>query len=366
MAKVADKKSTKKKNEEVVAKTSVVKNALADAFYKKWGHMFSKIPDRTENLFRTGIPSLDATLGGGLPRGQMIHIYGNEGAGKSTLAQQIAASALKQGERYLYIDPENTMHSIYGNQLGLDVNDPRCYVGKDGNDNAETTLDFLEEAIRNDLYNIIIIDTVAAFCSMKTKERSNEEDEIGVKARMITKALEKLNNAIVHHDVILIWVNQLRANISKGPQARNYTTPGGKALPFYCNVAMHIARSGSIKEGASEDATTIGQTVMVRIDKNKIAAPMRRCELSLIYGEGFRRDMDLIKTAIEEGIIKVSGSWYSMGEISLGQGIKGTLDYASKNPGFLDELEKQVYANNDSESGSTSNSDEVAKAAKSE
>ena len=348
------------KKEDKAVKTSISKGqdaaklAVQESVLQKYDYLFSQIPDRKANLFSTGIPSLDHALGGGLPRGQFVHLYGKQGAGKSTLAQHLAAEALKEQARYCYIDPENTIDKTLASKLGLSITDPRSYIHK--YPNAEVVLDAVEEFVKTGIYSIIIFDTIAALASRKILESSNEDDNIGIKSRMMSKACEKLNHAIVQNDCIILFVNQLRANISPMPNAPKTTTPGGETIKFYANINIGMSQLKRIVDPTTD--VVIGQEVIVKIEKNKIAAPHKEVILSLIYGDGFRKDYDLINSAINEGIVNQAGSWFKYNGESIGQGMRGMLDYASKQPQWLDELETKLYGNIESEvSGSNSEQD---------
>lgn len=335
----------KKKNSEAIVPQSmqesanpsdVLRDQLEKVVLKDYAHLFTTMPDRRKNLFKLDIPGLNFILGGGLPRGQIVHIYGPESAGKTTLAMHIMASIQRQGGRVYCLDSENSMDSNAATPIGVKVEDVRYLKDMP---NGETALDIGEKAIRANLCDCIIYDSVAALSPAKVIEDSNLDRHIGNKALMLSVALEKLNNATVNSNAIIVFVNQLRANISKMPQARPWITAGGKALPYYANVGLHVTRFGAIKEGEK----IIGQQVKVRVEKNKIAPPMKEVILNLIYGQGFRRDMDLILSGVDAKIIEKKGSWYTYQGTSLGQGLPGAVDYAKDHPEFLDELEDKLY-----------------------
>ncbi len=326
----------RKKKEETVI--SAAENAIEEALFKEYKDLFSKIPDRRANLLKIGIPGFDHILGGGLPRGQMIHVYGKEGSGKSTLAQHVCGAVRREKRRYYFVDPENSIDSTLANTLGLDVEDYRSYTNKIPS--AEYVLDAVEKFVRAGTYGAIIFDTVAALTSAKTLASSNEKDDIGIKARMMSKAIEKLNNAAVNNDTIILFVNQLRANIQVGPH-KPFTTPGGMAVKFFPNINILTTYIGPIKDGERQ----IGQQVKIKVEKNKVAAPFQETTCNLIYGYGFRRDMDLILNAQEQGFVDLAGSWYSYKGTKLGQGLKSVVHYAKENPSFLDDLEQQLYGN---------------------
>jgi recombination protein RecA len=295
------------------------------------------IPDRREDLFKLHIPSLNHALAGGLPRGQMVHLYGPEGCGKSTLALHIAADIQKQGGRVLYADVENSLDRNYALHIGVD---PTRLRYQRRMSSGEAMLDFVEKGVRGGIYSLIVIDSVASLLPAAIGEANNEQMFIGAQARMMAQALMKLNNACINSNSIILWVNQQRANIQTGYGVRPFTTPGGKALPFYTNVALYMQRIGQVKEGE----TIIGQQVRIKVEKNKIGPPMRQAECYLIYGEGIRKDWDLIVTAREKGIITQKGAgWMEYNGTKVGQGLKAVVEYGHEHPEFLTELEQKLY-----------------------
>lgn len=315
--------------------------SIRNQLKQEYAEMFEPIPDRTTNLLKIGIPSIDHLLGGGLPRGQMVHIYGGEGVGKTSLALQIAASTLSQGSTVYYGDLENSLDKKYASQLkaledqGLDYGRKQL--------SGERSLDMIEKGVRNNAWDMVIIDSVTALAPQAVINGSNEDKFVAEQARMLSQALMKLNLAAVNSDTIIVWINQLRSNIQTFGKGKPYTTTGGKALPFYANINLFLQRIGSITIGSGENQKIIGQEVKIRVDKNKIASPMQEVVGNLIYGEGYPKSWDLVSTAINEKIIKVSGSWYQLDGTNIGQGITSVIEKAKNEPAFLDDLEARIY-----------------------
>jgi|GEM_PF-1789501 recombination protein RecA len=324
------------RNKSNVVSSDAMRDQLEKSVLKEYAHLFSTMPDRRDNLFKLDIPGFNYILGGGLPRGQIIHIYGPEGTGKTTLAMHIMASIQKQGGRVYCLDSENSMDCNVAKNIGVNVDEVRYLKEMP---NGETALDIGEKAIRANLCDCLIFDSVAALVPEAVKEGSNLDKHIGDKARMISQGLDKLNNATVNSNAVIVFVNQLRANISKMPNARQWITPGGKALPFYANVNIHVSRVAPLKEGEK----VIGQQVKLKVEKNKIAPPMREVICNLIFGQGFRKDMDLILSAKDAGIIKQKGSWIEYNGESIGQGLNSAVEYAKTHENFLQELEDKLY-----------------------
>lgn len=315
--------------------------AMRNKLKEDYAEMFEAIPDRTKNLFKIGIASLDKLLGGGLPRGQMVHIYAPEGAGKTSLALAIAGSILRQGGSVYYYDTENTLHSKYASQLADLENQGLDYGRKSLS--GERSLDMIEKGVRANVWDVVIVDTVTTLIPAAVLESSNEDKHIADQARMMSIALGKLNQAAVNSDTIIIWVNQLRANIQTFGHGKAYTTTSGKALPFYANINLYMQRVGPVELGSGENKQIIGQEVKVRIEKNKIAAPYQEAICTLIYGEGYTREWDLVNTAIKKGIITASGSWYAVNGENIAQGLPKVIEYMKANPNKLNEIEAALY-----------------------
>jgi recombination protein RecA len=320
------------------SQTDEINDQLEATIFKGYEEFFEAVPDRRKNLFKLDIPSFNHVMGGGLPRGQMVHLYGPEGTGKSTLALHMVASVQASGGRVLFIDQENALETSYAKALGVNVDPPYLkYMRK--NPNGEVVLDIIEKAVRSGLYALIVVDSVATLAPANVLEASNQEVFVAAQARMLTQGLMKLNHAAVNSDTIILWVNQQRSNISKMPNARQFTTPGGKALPFYANINILIQRFGPIKEGEQ----IIGQQAKIKVEKNKIAAPMREVLCNMIYGYGFRKDLDLIISAKDAEMIQQKGSWFEYNGIKLGQGLNSVVEYAKAHEEFLKELEDRLY-----------------------
>jgi recombination protein RecA len=317
-----------------------LRDELEKAVLKDYAHLFTVMPDRRENLFKVNIPGLNYILGGGFPRGQIIHIYGPEGSGKTTLALHIMASIQEQGGKVYALDTENSMTSTAAEAVGVRYKDVRYLKNMP---DGETALDIGEIAIRANLCDCLVYDSIAALSPKTVIDDSNKQRHIGNKALMLSVALEKLNNATVNSDAVIVFVNQLRANISKMPNARQWITAGGKALPYYANIGILVTRRGAI----TEKDKVIGQQVSLKVEKNKIAPPMKEVICNLIYGQGFRRDLDLIISAKDAGIIVQKGSWFEYNGESIGQGLEAVSEWAKAHEGFLDELEEKLYGNKD-------------------
>jgi recombination protein RecA len=292
----------------------------------------SQAPDRMANAYKTPFYSLNKAMNGGVPRGQIIHLYGQENSGKSTLALQFLADVQKQGGSTAYEDIENSVDLIYAQKLGVDVKKWAYYRDFP---NGEVALDAVEKLSRAGI-SLVALDSIATLCSKELLEAEAGTRFVGLDARMITPALKKLMQAIIHSDSIILLVNQLRANIqpmSKTP----WITPGGNALRFNANIGWFLQRTEWIKDGEE----TIGQLVKIKIMKSKVSAPQQEVLLPLLFGTGFDRILDLIYSAISAGLMKKDKAAYSYEDLKW-RGIKAVRNYALEHPDFLVRLEAQL------------------------
>lgn len=286
--------------------------------------------------FSTGSLSLDLALGiGGLPRGRVIEIYGPESSGKTTMTLHAVASAQKAGGIAVFIDAEHALDPAYAKALGVDVEN--LIISQP--DNGEQALEVAETFIRSGAVDLVVIDSVAALTPKSELEGDMDQSSVGVQARMMSKALRKITAAINNTKTTVIFINQLREKIGVmfgSPE----TTTGGKALKFYASVRLDIRRIETLKEGGE----AVGNRTRIKVVKNKMAPPFKQAETDIIYGTGFSREGDIIDLGIVHGIIKKSGSWFSLpnGGDQLGQGKENTRKFLKDNPGLTNELEAAI------------------------
>ena len=283
------------------------------------------------DVISTGSIALDNALGiGGLPKGRVIEIYGPESSGKTTLAMHAVAESQKLGGIAAFIDAEHAFDRFYAQKLGVDVEN--LLVSQP--DNGEQALEITENLIRSGAIDIIVIDSVAALTPKSEIEGEMGDSKMGLQARLMSQALRKLTSTISKTATCCIFINQLREKIGimfGSPE----TTTGGNALKFYASIRLDIRKVNQIKE--AEDV--IGNRVKVKVVKNKLAPPFRKAEFDIIYGEGISRIFEIIDLAVENNIIKKSGSWFSYGETKLGQGRDAVKKLLMDNPELADELE---------------------------
>jgi len=282
----------------------------------------------------TGSLALDIALGvGGIPRGRVTEIYGSEASGKTTLAQHIVAQAQKRGGVAAFIDMEHALDPAYAARCGVDVDD--LYIAQP--DTGEQALEIAEALVRSGAVDVVVIDSVAALVPRAEIEGDMGDAHMGLQARLMSQALRKLSGAIQQSRTSMVFTNQLRMKI--GVMFGNpETTSGGRALRFYASVRLDMRRIQSIKH----QGEVIGIHTRVRVTKNKVAPPFKTAEFDIMYDEGISRWSDLLDVAVNLGTVDKRGSWYSCGDLSLGQGRMGAQIFLRENPELADEIDAQV------------------------
>ena len=288
------------------------------------------------DVISTGSIALDKALGvGGLPKGRIVEIYGPESSGKTTLAIHAIAECQKNGGIAAIIDAEHAFDQFYAKALGVDV--ANLLISQP--DNGEQALEIADNLIRSGAIDILVIDSVAALTPKAEIEGEMGDSQMGLQARLMSKALRKLTGSINKANTCCIFINQLREKI--GVMFGNpETTTGGNALKFYASVRIDIRRSSAIKNGDS----IIGNRTRVKVVKNKVAPPFQQAEFDIMYGEGISKIGEILDIGVDHEIIKKSGSWYSYGDTKLGQGRDAVKDLLKDNPELTEELEKAVVA----------------------
>jgi recombination protein RecA len=282
----------------------------------------------------SGSIGLDLALGiGGFPKGRIVEIYGPESSGKTTLAIHAIAECQKAGGICAIIDAEHAFDKFYAEALGVDTEN--LLISQP--DHGEQGLEIADNLIRSGAIDLIVIDSVAALTPRAEIEGEMGDSNVGVQARLMSKALRKLTATISKTGCCCIFINQLREKI--GVMFGNpETTTGGNALKFYASVRIDIRRSQQIKDGEN----AIGNRTKVKIVKNKVAPPFRTAEFDIIYGHGISRIGELIDMGVDMGVIKKSGSWFSYNETKLGQGRDAVKQLLDDNPDLMEEIEARV------------------------
>jgi len=286
------------------------------------------------NVIPTGSLSLDIALGvGGIPRGLITEVYGNEGSGKTTLAYHMIAEAQKAGGTAAYIDAEQRMDPTYASAVGIDLDQLLISQPQTG----EQALDIADILVRSGGLDIFIVDSVAALVPKAELEGEMSDSHVGLQARLMSKALRKVAHSIRQSDTVGIFLNQIREKI--GVMFGNpEVTPGGRALKFWSSVRIELRRVESLKKGTE----IFGNRTRAKITKNSVAPPFRQAEFDIIYGRGISKSGDLIDVGTELGIIAKSGAFLSYGENRLGQGRENARQFLDEKSDIAAELEKEI------------------------
>ncbi len=287
-------------------------------------------------VISSGSVTINRALGvGGFPKGRVVEIYGPESSGKTTLTIHAIAECQKAGGIAAFIDAEHAFDQFYAKALGVDVEN--LLISQP--DNGEQALEIADNLIRSGAIDLVVIDSVAALTPKAEIEGEMGDSQMGLQARLMSKALRKLTSSINKANTCCIFINQLREKI--GVMFGNpETTSGGNALKFYSTIRLDIRRSTQIKNGDE----VVGNRTRVKIVKNKVAPPFRLAEFDIMYGKGISKMGEIIDLGVEFEIIKKSGSWYSYGDTKLGQGKDAVKDLLMDNPELSEELEKKVVA----------------------
>ncbi len=281
----------------------------------------------------TGSLSLDLALGGGLPKGRVVEIYGPESSGKTTLTLHAIAEVQKSGGVAAFIDAEHALDPSYAKRIGVDVDNLLLSQP----DNGEQALEIVETLVRSNAVDIIVIDSVAALVPKAEIEGEMGDSHMGLQARLMSQALRKLTGIISRSHVTVIFINQIRMKI--GVMFGNpETTTGGNALKFYASVRMDIRRTSQIKQ----DDVVIGNRTKVKVVKNKIAAPFREAEFDIMYNQGISKSGDVLDLAINHGIVDKAGAWFSYQDNKIGQGREAAKQYLENNPKIMDEVVDKI------------------------
>jgi recombination protein RecA len=282
----------------------------------------------------TGALSLDLALGiGGLPRGRITEIYGPESSGKSTLAMHVVAEAQRNGGVCAYIDAEHAMDPIYARAIGVDVDE--LLISQP--DTGEQALEIADMLVRSGAIDVIVIDSVAALTPRAEIEGEMGDSHVGLQARLMSQALRKITGNLHKTNTIAVFINQLREKIGVmfgSPE----TTPGGRALKFYSSVRLDIRRIESLKDGAE----VVGNRTRVKVVKNKVSPPFRQAEFDIMYGKGISREGSLLDMAVDFGIVKKSGAWFTYDGEQLGQGRENAKTFLSEHPEIMVDVTERV------------------------
>jgi recombination protein RecA len=283
----------------------------------------------------TGALSLDIALGiGGIPRGRVVEIYGNEASGKTTLSLHIAAEAQKKGGVVGFIDAEHALDPQYARKLGVDTDE--ILISQP--DSGEQALEIAEILVRSGALDVVIVDSVAALVPKSELEGDMGDSQMGVQARLMSQAMRKLTGVVSKSKTTLIFINQIRMKIGAMMFGNPETTTGGRALKFYSSIRLDVRRIASITVGQE----IVGARTRVKVVKNKMAPPFKTAEFDLMFGEGISQESCILDLAIDKEIIEKSGSWFSYKQDRLGQGRENVKRFLKENPQITGEIDQKL------------------------
>ena len=341
----SDKKSDAKKDPNAL-KLEAIKNALA-SIKKQYGE--GAIMELGENRaveipkFPSGSLSLDIALGGGIPTGRIIEIFGPESSGKTTLALHAIAEVQKKGGRAAFIDAEHALDPSYAKKIGVDIDNLLIAQPDDG----EQALEITETLVRSGGIDLIVIDSVAALTPRAEIEGTMGDSHMGLQARLMSQALRKLTAIVSKTGCSVIFINQIRMKI--GVMFGNpETTTGGNALKFYASLRLDVRRIDKILEkissGEGTEQEIVGNRTRVKVVKNKVAPPFRQAEFDILYAQGVSKEGDILDLGVKYGIIEKAGAYFRHGEETLGQGREQARIFLKENPKVAVALEKEIRA----------------------
>jgi recombination protein RecA len=293
-----------------------------------------------ENLVTEVIPTgsiaLDLALGvGGLPRGRVIEIYGQESSGKTTLAYHVIAEAQRRGGMAAFIDAEHAVDPIYARNLGVDIDN--LLVSQP--DTGEEALEIMDALARSGALDVIVLDSVAALVPKAEMEGEMGDAHVGIQARLMSQALRKLGGTVSNANTVCIFINQIREKI--GVMFGNpETTPGGRALKFWSSVRLEVRRVDTVKSGTD----AVGARVRVKVVKNKVAPPFKQAEFDVMFGKGISKTGGILDLSVDGGFVSKTGTWFTYNDVRLGQGRENAKNFLEEHPAIMEELESRIRA----------------------
>ena len=294
-------------------------------------------PSLDVDAIPSGSILLDSILGiGGYPKGRIIEIYGPESSGKTTLALTAIAEAQKGGGRAAFVDAEHAIDPVYATRLGVNIDE----LILSQPDNGEQALEIVEMLAKSEAIDLIVVDSVAALVPTAELEGVMGDSNVGLHARLMSKAMRKLAGVLNKSSCSVIFINQLREKVGVMYGNPEVTT-GGRALKFYASIRIDIRKAEAIKEGDS----IVGNTVNIKVVKNKVAPPFKQCKVDLIFGEGFSRNAEILELALQQGLASKSGSWFEVLGERAGQGKEAAKKYLEDNPEVTEVLTSKIYEN---------------------
>ena len=296
-----------------------------------------KLGDRPQvdvDVIPSGSILLDAALGvGGYPKGRIVEIYGPESSGKTTLALHAIAEAQKKGGRAAFVDAEHSIDPLYARNLGVDIDE----LILSQPDSGEQALEIVQMLADSGAIDIIIVDSVAALVPQAELDGTMGDNNVGLQARLMSKAMRKLASVLNNNDCTVIFINQIREKVGViygNPE----TTTGGRALKFFASIRIDIRRSEAIKVGSE----IVGNTDNVKIVKNKVSAPFKNCQIDIIYGKGISKTSEILEMGVQLGLLKKSGSWFEYNGNRFANGKEAAKEYLNNHLDLMNELEQKI------------------------
>ena len=331
-----------KKDKEILEKEKSLRETLAQIEKSYGAGAIMKLGENQKMEIKsisTGSLNLDIALGiGGVPRGRIVEVYGAESSGKTTLALHIIAEAQKEGGIVAFIDAEHALDPVYAKALGVKIDE--LLISQP--DTGGQALEIADMLVRSSAMDVIVVDSVAALVPKAEIDGEMADQQMGLQARLMSKALRKLTGSIAKSNTVMIFINQIREKIggysfTPGPQT---TTSGGRALKFFSSVRMEVKRIGSVKQGEE----IIGNEVSVKVTKNKVAPPFKEARFSVLYGKGISKVGEVLDAATKLDIVAKSGAWFSYGDRKLGQGKINVENLLKEDKELYNKLEAEVLA----------------------
>lgn len=318
------------KDEALDAALKAIEKAYGRGAVMKMGEQ----PHVDVNVIPSGSLLLNQALGvGGYPRGRIVEIYGPESSGKTTLALEAVSEAQKAGGRAAYIDAEHAIDPEYAAHLGVDIDE----LILSQPDSGEQALEIVDMLASSGAIDIIVVDSVAALVPQAELDGVMSDNQVGLQARLMSKGMRKLAGILAKSQCLVIFINQLREKVGV-VYGNPETTTGGRALKFYASIRLDIRRAEAIKNGSE----IVGNSVRVKVVKNKVAPPFKSCTIEIIYGKGISKSGEIVDLGVEYGLLKKSGNWYQLGEDKIGNGKEAAKGYLEANPEALKKLEDEI------------------------
>lgn len=313
-------------------------NRIEKQFGKGAVMRLGESPRQAVDVIPTGSLALDIALGvGGIPRGRITEIYGQESSGKTTIGYHIVAEAQKAGGIAAFIDAEHAVDPIYARNLGVDIDS--LLISQP--DTGEEALEIVDALIRSGAIDVVILDSVAALVPKSEIEGDMGDSHVGLQARLMSQAMRKIGGSLSKSNTAAVFINQVREKI--GVMFGNpETTPGGRALKFWASVRMEVRKVETLKQGSE----MVGSRTRVKIVKNKVAPPFRQAEFDIMFGKGISRSGGILDIGVDIGLISKLGTWFAYGDQRLGQGRENAKQYLEEHPELMDEIEAKIRGEN--------------------